>query len=234
MWWTAAFALLAAPGRIVPYLEPGEQPLRPSEAAVRFVNVPAAAFRPIPEAENAAAGARAWRVAPDEAVAVVQLGAQLLEAARRAGVRFPRGSLKPPYHADSSADCCACAIEDPAWTRAPPAGEWQPGGAGWRPIRACETRVPEPPYGRDEVVIDCASLDDPGNPWRIGAQSRDPMSRFNGDWEADFVGGSGAGRKWQKGAPRDDARHAERAAGGWVQSGTPPSTGRRQGMDDAS
>ena len=140
MWWTAAFALLAAPGRIVPYLEPGEQPLRPSEAAVRFVNVPAAAFRPIPEAENAAAGARAWRVAPDEAVAVVQLGAQLLEAARRAGVRFPRGSLKPPYHADSSADCCACAIEDPAWTRPPPAGEWQPGGAGAGHLHGCAMR----------------------------------------------------------------------------------------------
>ena len=232
MWWTAAVALLAVPGRIVPYLEPGEQPLRPSEAAVRFVNVPAAAFRPIPEAENAAAGARAWRVAPDEAVAVVssvrscsrRRAARACASARVPQAAVPRrlvGRLPARARSRTRVDAAAAAGRVAARRR----------GVAADP--ACETRVPEPPYGRDEVVIDCASLDDPGNPWRIGAQSRDPMSRFNGDWEADFVGGSGAGRKWQKGAPRDDARHAERAAGGWVQSGTPP-WDVVQGMDDAS
>ena len=52
------------------------------------------------------------------------------------------------------------------------------------------------PPGCDEMVLDFAIQADV-----LASGFADPVSRFEGDWEAEFVGGSGGGRQYQKRRP---------------------------------
>lgn len=70
-----------------------------------------------------------------------------------------------------------------------------PGRRGYRPVRACDTRIEIPP-DCDEMVIDFAKQAE-----ILEVGFTDPVKRFEGDWEADFVGGSGGGRQYQKKRP---------------------------------
>ena len=180
-----------------PYLDAG--PLKSSECVLRFVNVPAAAI----DASAAPSGDcfGIWRRA-GEVVIVTGRTFPVLKVAQSAGVLFPRGKLKAPYHQDTMSTCCAIEVEDPSWLD--PEGPFfeaqqaKGGGRpGWRPARACDVdgdggRV-NPPPGMDEMVVDFAM-----QAAVLEEGFTDPQKRFEGDWEADFVGGTGGGQQYQK------------------------------------
>mmetsp|Transcript_2681 Transcript_2681/g.8217 ORF Transcript_2681/g.8217 Transcript_2681/m.8217 type:complete len:296 (-) Transcript_2681:16-903(-) len=198
----------SSPTRWRPYLEPGAAPLKDSQCVVRFVNVPASALDA--SARPSADCFEIWRRGGD-VVIVTGKTFSLLNVAVSAGIGFPRGKLKAPYHQDTMSDCCLVELEDPQWLDpAHPRFEWmteQGGRRGFRPVRACDTRVELPP-GCDEMVLDFtiqAGVLDEG--------FVDPAKRFEGDWEADFVGGSGAGRQYQKLRPLGAAGRMPEPAG---------------------
>ena len=186
----------AAPqSRWRPYLDAGT-PIKPSQCVLRFVNVPASAVDA--NAPPSADVYAKWR-GDGEVVIVTGRTYPLLQVAVNAGLAFPRGKLKAPYHQDTMADCCLLELEDPDWLDPQhPMYDFmleQGGHRGRRPVRACDTRV-EPPPGCDEMVLDFAIQADV-----LASGFADPVSRFEGDWEAEFVGGSGGGRQYQKRRP---------------------------------
>ncbi len=185
----AALRCRAAPqSRWRPYLDAGT-PIKPSQCVLRFVNVPASAVDA--NAPPSADVYAKWR-GDGEVVIVTGRTYPLLQVAVNAGLAFPRGKLKAPYHQDTMADCCLLELEDPDWLDPQhPMYDFmleQGGRRGRRPVRACDTRV-EPPPGCDEMVLDFAIQADV-----LASGFADPVSRFEGDWEAEFVGGSGGGR----------------------------------------
>ena len=97
------------------------------------------------------------------------------------------------------ADCCLLELEDPDWLDPQhPMYDFmleQGGRRGRGRARPATARV-EPPPGCDEMVLDFAIQADV-----LASGFADPVSRFEGDWEAEFVGGSGGGRQYQKRRP---------------------------------
>ena len=102
----------AAPqSRWRPYLDAGT-PIKPSQCVLRFVNVPASAVDA--NAPPSADVYAKWR-GDGEVVIVTGRTYPLLQVAVNAGLAFPRGKLKAPYHQDTMADCCLLELEDPDW-----------------------------------------------------------------------------------------------------------------------
>ena len=132
----------AAPqSRWRPYLDAGT-PIKPSQCVLRFVNVPASAVDA--NAPPSADVYAKWR-GDGEVVIVTGRTYPLLQVAVNAGLAFPRGKLKAPYHQDTMADCCLLELEDPDWLDPQhPMYDFmleQGGRRGRRPVRACDTRV---------------------------------------------------------------------------------------------
>mmetsp|Transcript_20968 Transcript_20968/g.62549 ORF Transcript_20968/g.62549 Transcript_20968/m.62549 type:complete len:240 (+) Transcript_20968:1356-2075(+) len=194
-----ARALSAHNARWKPYLDPAEPPLKDSQVVLRFINVPPSAADINPPSADCKDFTNVWQ-RDQEVVIVTGRTFPTLQVAQSVGINFPRGKLKAPYHQDTMADCCMVEMEDPDWLDpAHPRYDWmqgQGGRRGFRRVRACDVdgpggRVDAPP-GR-EMVLDFAI-----QALVLEMGFTDPAKRFEGDWEADFVGGSGGGRQWQK------------------------------------
>lgn len=139
----------------------GPPPPPPSKVTVKFVNTPLG----------------------KDVVTSAMTGEILLHVADKVGITIPRGC--------KSGVCGACTTDlvDPNWDAFSAAAvqtertdQTDVGVVeGMQIVRACSTKVTLLP-GQDEMVIDLRRMSDPES----GAP-QDPMARFSGDWENEFV-----------------------------------------------
>lgn len=110
-------------------------------------------------------------------VTEANVGDLLLDVADSVGIHIPRGCKS------GLCGSCTCDLKDPEWSAAAQSETSTTGQAGFQMVRACSTKVMLFAQQQEFVVDLFRMRDQQAN----GEEIKDPMARFSGDWETEFV-----------------------------------------------
>jgi len=110
-------------------------------------------------------------------VTEAKVGDLLLDVADSVGIHIPRGCKS------GMCGSCTCDLKDPEWSAAAQSETSTTGQAGFQMVRACSTKVMLLAQQQEFVVDLFRMRDQQAN----GEEMKDPMARFSGDWETEFV-----------------------------------------------